>query len=294
MTYRTEGIRSTAPVSWRSFGGLCGVCWTAQGAPGATGYYISPDPRVMLFFDDVSAQIRVSDSSDDITTEARPLLRAIFVPAGVPMWTRFFAGHRFSHLDLHISRDWLLRRLEPLMGRSEAQAALQRPVESQDVQALEVVARALAQEIARPTRHEIFAESLAFSLIAGLLDFGSGREIEAPVTGGLTPSQVRRLRSLVEASGGARLSNAILAETVGLSESWFGQAFKKTMGKTPLQWQQEQRIAQAKELLVVDGTLRIAEIADRFGFADQAHFTRVFRQCEGTTPASWRRARRGG
>ena len=35
----------------------------------------------------------------------------------------------------------------------------------------------------------------------------------------------------------------------------------------------------------------IAEIAAQYGFADQAHFTKVFRQFTGDTPAAWRKRR---
>ncbi|TKD21680.1 helix-turn-helix transcriptional regulator [Rhodobacter capsulatus] len=64
-----------------------------------------------------------------------------------------------------------------------------------------------------------------------------------------------------------------LAEAVGLSPSRFSQAFKKTTGKTPLQWQQERRIDPVKRALL-SSKMMIADVSMQVGFADQAHLTR--------------------
>jgi len=79
-----------------------------------------------------------------------------------------------------------------------------------------------------------------------------------------------------------------MAETVGLSESWFAHVFRQTTGKTPMQWQLARRIELAKTLLR-DGDLPVALIAAHVGFNDQAHLTRMFRQVTGDTPAAFRR-----
>ena len=287
MICRTEGIRSTAPVQWRSYSGMCVVQWEAYGEAGASGYYRSPDPRVMLFFNDVSGNIVLSERDNDPVSRWRPMLRALFVPAGVPMWTQFGSSHTFSHLDLHLSSDWLLGRLAPMMGEAAARAALRRPVEVQEPGPLATLAQALADEIAAPSRGAHFAESLAIALLTGLIDPPEEIVEEKPAQGGLTPHQLRRLRQLMAEARG-RLTNAELSRAVGLSEGWFCHAFKKTTGKTPLQWQQELRIAMVKESLV-RSDMTIAEIALRHDFADQGHLTRVFRRHEGTTPSAWRR-----
>lgn len=43
--------------------------------------------------------------------------------------------------------------------------------------------------------------------------------------------------------------------------------------------------------LVADTALPLAEIAAGAGYADQAHFSRAFREFGGTTPAGWRARR---
>ena len=289
MTCYTEGIRAIAPARWRGLDGSMSVYWDAEGQSGAKGYYLSPDPRIVFFFNDVSAHICMSNHDMQRQRNSRPMSRAIYVPAGMPLWTSFTSSHRFSHLDLHLHKDRLLRFLAPSVGKSAASAALRRPVETQDVGALETLAGLLVEEVSNPTRHQVYAESLVGSIVASMLDIP---EENAETNGRLTQAQMNKLLARF-ASGASdeRLTVAEMASTVGLSDSWFAHVFKQTTGKTPLQWQLARRIEHAQNLLV-QSDLAVAEIAAQLGFADQAHFTKAFRQIAGETPAAWRRLHR--
>jgi AraC family transcriptional regulator len=288
MTCYTEGIRAIAPVKWRGLDGLMSVFWDAEGQSGAKGYYLSPDPRIVFFFNDVSSQIRMSNREEGFEQHYRPMTRAIYVPAGVPLWTNFTSMHRFSHLDLHLHKDRMLRFLSPSVGTSVALAALRRPVEIQDVEALGTLARLLVGEVLNPSKHPVYAESLVGSIVTGLLDIPEhGNQ---PANGRLTQAQMNKLISRVNARSDRRLTVAEMAETVGLSESWFANVFKQTTGKTPLQWQLGTRIDLAKKLLM-ESDLTLVDVAAQLGFSDQAHLTKAFRQIAGETPAAWRRLR---
>jgi AraC-like DNA-binding protein len=288
MTCYTEGIRALAPVKWRGYDGLMSVFWDAEGQSGARGYYLSPDPRIVIFFSDVSPHIRMTNREGGGGQHYRPMTRAIYVPAGVPLWTSFTSMHRFSHLDLHVHKDRLLRFLSPSVGTSVALTALRRPVEIQDVGSIETLAGLLVGEVSNPSNHAVYAENLVGSIIAGLLDIPEhdGR----PGNGRLTQAQMNKLLSRINARGDCRLTVAEMAATVGLSESWFANVFKQTTGKTPLQWQLGRRIELAQKLLV-ESDLTVAGIAAQLGFTDQAHLTKAFRQIAGETPAAWRRLR---
>lgn len=288
LTSSTRGIRPSVPARWRAFEDMCAIYWQAVGDKGAEGYYLSPDPRLMLFFENVSDRIAISDRDCGDAAQWRPMLSALFIPSGVPIWTRFLQDLRFSHLDLHFRRDWLEAQLERSLGAETASAALRRRHEVQDGGALALVARALVAELDTPSSAPQFAESLALSLMTGLVSRAEPAAQAVTSSGGLAPAQMRRLRAMVAAAGGRRLTNAEFSAGLGLSEGWFCHAFKRTTGQTPLRWQQEQRLALVKQSLVT-GELSIAEIAAQFGFSDQAHLTRVFRQSEGVPPATWRR-----
>jgi len=290
MSWKTEGIQVAAPVQWRQLDGLVSVLWEAESQAGASGYYLADDPRIMFFFNDVSSNVRISDRNDDFTRNSRSMARAVYVPAGVPMWTSSKSAHRFSHLNLHLHKDRALRYLMPSVGSSAAQTAIRRPVELQDVSAIEALAKLLADEIRNPSKHAVYAESLVGSIVAGLLDIPP--ETSERAAGRLTQAQMNKLQSHIEKRGDYRMTIADMAATVDLSESWFASVFKQTTGKSPLQWQLSKRIDQAKQLLA-DGDLPVATIAAQLGFSDQAHLTRVFRQIAGETPAAWRKLQQG-
>ena len=286
MTSHTEGINPISSVKWRSFDAMMGVFWEAEGKSGATGYYTSPDPRVMLFFNDVSEHILIGKRQVQPDGNARPMLQALYVPASVPMWSRFANDHKFSHLDLHINKRWLVDRLTPVFGQAEAPGGIACSVETQDILTVLTIATALKQEIIEPKHHPLYFESLAIALITSLLSPPISREVLPNQFGGITPSQMKKLHKVLENNHSKRVSKAALADAIGLSSSWFSHAFKETTGKTPLQWQQECRIAKVKTVLLKQER-SIADAAAQFGFADQAHLTRVFRSCEGITPAVW-------
>jgi AraC family transcriptional regulator len=82
-----------------------------------------------------------------------------------------------------------------------------------------------------------------------------------------------------------------IAELTGLSESQFGRAFKLSMGISPHKWLTGMRISEAQELLK-EGKLSLTEIAIATDFAEQSHFTRVFKEIVGVSPGIWQRQNR--
>jgi AraC family transcriptional regulator len=72
-----------------------------------------------------------------------------------------------------------------------------------------------------------------------------------------------------------------------MSKYYFIELFKQSMGMTPHQYVIQQRIKRAQDLLS-DRTLAISEISLACGFANQSHFTRLFRTLTGMTPKAYR------
>ncbi|AMY68756.1 helix-turn-helix domain-containing protein [Frigidibacter mobilis] len=282
---QTEGITPVAPPQWRRLDGVMGIFWEARGARGANGYYLSNHPRISLFFNDVSS-IRISNDPGAARQPGRPMARVLYIPAGMPMWTRFTADHAFSHLDIHLHRDRLLKMLVPALGRSAALEVLARPVETAETRVIDTLAGLLLDEIRAPSRHPLHAETLVAGMVTGLLDLGNAEPDRAGAQ--LTKRQMRKLVACFRAGGGHGLSVSDMSRAVGLSESWFSHLFKNTTGTTPLQWQLRQRVELAQGLLSGSG-LSVADVAGRLGFSDQAHLTKVFRHVTGETPAAWRR-----
>ena len=293
MQAEIDGIRALLPAKWRCLDGIVGVHWDAEGHAGASGYYLSPDPRIMFFFNDVSSHIQVADQRGGDNHGERGMARAIYVPAGVPMWTRFTRRHRFSHLDLHLHHDRLMRYISPVIGASAARATLKQPVELHDPGPLTSLAALVVDELSTHVRHPAFAENLIGSIVTGFLDLHADDPSGAAASGRLTQAQLNRLSTYFAHCGGRRLAVKEMADVVGLSESWFATVFRQTTDMTPLQWQLARRIDLAQKLLC-DTTMSIAEISVQLGFTDQAHMTKVFRTVTGDTPAAWRRTHQAG
>src|SRR2546428_667875 len=103
--------------------------------------------------------------------------------------------------------------------------------------------------------------------------------------GGLSGGAKRRALELIDARLDARLTVDMLAREVGLSPAHFARAFKETVGRAPHQYLLWLRLERARRLLeLCDADL--SDIAQRTGFADQAHFTRLFKRAYGITPGA--------
>ena len=82
-----------------------------------------------------------------------------------------------------------------------------------------------------------------------------------------------------------------LAAVTRLSKSHFSRAFKLSFRVSPHAYIVALRVSHARALLS-DGDEQISQIAAACGFADQAHFCRVFHRSVGCAPGLWRRRRR--
>lgn len=83
-----------------------------------------------------------------------------------------------------------------------------------------------------------------------------------------------------------------LSGVAGVSKGQLARGFKGTVGMTTGEYHRRVRVAHAaRELAETDAT--IARVARGAGFADQAHFTRVFGELYGVTPGVFRASLRG-
>lgn len=78
-----------------------------------------------------------------------------------------------------------------------------------------------------------------------------------------------------------------MAEYAGLSPSRFRAVFVRWMGMPPHQYLTQRRIDRARHLLSGD-ELSIKQIARQCGFADEFHFSKVFRRIDGLPPSLYR------
>jgi AraC-like DNA-binding protein len=117
---------------------------------------------------------------------------------------------------------------------------------------------------------------------------GASKEGETNVAqGGLASWQERAITRYIDSRLHAKFSLQGLAAVVELSPSHFCRACRRSFQCSPMQLVMQRRVIAAKQLLRKD-VMTLRELALFCGFADQAHFTRVFRAATGDTPRRWR------
>jgi AraC family transcriptional regulator len=137
-----------------------------------------------------------------------------------------------------------------------------------------------------------FIDHLMLAFLAHVVGtYGGMRSFYPPQRGGLAPWQEKRAKEIIAANLGKEVSLLEIARECGLSAAYFSRAFKVSTGTTPHAWLQACRIEQAKDLLLKREP-SLADIATTCGFADQSHFTKIFRRLAHATPGAWRRLRR--
>ena len=151
---------------------------------------------------------------------------------------------------------------------------------------------ALKYEADSRNAHGLAMVEAVTSALGHLLVRHAGVEQPRPIhnRGGLSAVAKRRVLELIDAALDARLTVEMLSREVGLSVAHFARAFKETMGRAPHQYLLALRLERARRLLETTEA-SLSDIAQRAGFADQAHFTRLFKRAFGTTPGALMRTR---
>jgi len=106
------------------------------------------------------------------------------------------------------------------------------------------------------------------------------------------PSAVARAIELLEADLANAPGLAALAAAVDLHPSHLARAFRAARGETIGEYVRRRRVERSVALLG-RADVSLAEVAAAAGFADQAHFGRVFKRHLGTTPGARRREMQG-
>jgi AraC family transcriptional regulator len=99
-------------------------------------------------------------------------------------------------------------------------------------------------------------------------------------------------RDRLHADVAARPSLGELAASVGVHPVTLARAFRRAFGCTVGEYLRRLRIERAAGQLA-SSTQPLAEIALAAGFADQSHFSNVFRRRVGMSPSAYRREVRG-
>lgn len=118
-----------------------------------------------------------------------------------------------------------------------------------------------------------------------------GAESRVEVANLSRPRDLRIEKALraMQAEPERRWTLAELAKRAGASRSTFARVFAAELGETPGSWLSRKRLEFARELLET-GHAKLAEIAERVGYASEFALSRAFKRHFGIAPGRLRRA----
>lgn len=217
--------------------------------------------------------------------------KIVLLPRGTPA-AQHTSGGECGLLLLNIDSSFLgsvgLERLD--MDPAHVELAEQYAV--WDRLAVEIGVTLIGLRDSHNPSDNLYAESLIHTLaLHSLRQYGVFPAKFERLSGGLSLTALRRVKDYIHQHPGNDLTLADLSKLANFSVCHFSTLFKASTGQSVHQYVLEQRIAEAKQL-VLTSSLALAEIADAVGFADQSHFTRTFKRIVGTTPGALQKHRK--
>ena len=206
-----------------------------------------------------------------------------FIPADMRTWAYSDNIESVRELRLTFDCQTVRERLGPDMKLMESECPR---LMFHDERILQC-ARLLADECdaSSPSAY-LYGEGLTVALLAACFQPPAKQDLH-----GLAGWQLRRVTEFIHEYLNVPLTLAQLAELADLSSSQFARLFKESTGIPPHRYQLRARIERSQELLL-SSKEPLSEIAIATGFADQSHFTRVFRNFTGATPKQWKTDRK--
>jgi AraC family transcriptional regulator len=160
---------------------------------------------------------------------------------------------------------------------------------ARDEQVAGMLSAMLAEARAGNPAGDLFSQSISLALLAHVYDRYDRSKAAHRVEGRLSQRQIDIVSRYVREHIAYDLSIVGLARLLQLSPAYFCKAFSKTLGVTPHRFVVSERISIARERLRTPSAPPLVEIALGLGFADQAHFSNVFRNLVGCSPSEFRR-----
>jgi AraC-like DNA-binding protein len=148
--------------------------------------------------------------------------------------------------------------------------------------------RLLADRLTQLSGVEVLVLSRQFLDLLALALNADGRIPQSSETA-IRAAHLQRIQHFIRTHlGDPSLSPQNIAAACGISLRYLHTLFTSS-GQTVGQWVKEQRLQACHDTLIRVGSIEsIAQVASRWGFSDQAHFCRVFKEHFGCAPSELR------
>ncbi len=203
------------------------------------------------------------------------------IDAGTLMIWDTTMGHYYGNATEPWSHSWIHcggRRAVELLHTSGITVGL--PLATREELFLDTL-QSLYEEMIHPLQNASILESL---LRIALLRINR----ELPAVKAAIPAHLLAVQQTIEKAWRDNLSLGDLAQQAHLSASHFSAEFRRHFGIAPLQYQTQLRM-EAAVYLLRDINLSIANIAERVGYPDIYHFSKIFKKYFNLSPRAKRR-----
>jgi len=190
-----------------------------------------------------------------------------------------YLGIRIDFTPREVADFMLEMQLQPPAAAEAPPAAY---VEQAD-EALLAVFERLLQLLERPRDVPVLARLIKQELIYHFLMAPRGGSLAHAVSGGAREKAVGEAISWIRDHYAEPLRIESLAKTVRLSPSVLHRRFKAVTVMSPLQYQKQVRLLEARKLLMAGG-VEAATVAYRVGYESPSQFSREYRRLFGATP----------
>jgi len=190
-----------------------------------------------------------------------------------------FAGSEegFGYRILYVDPARISAACEVITGRCRALPFVRRPV-LRSARLARTIETAFACAL-----EPLAVDAVVLQLAESLLEEATGTRTSAGPTELVA---VARARAFLDAACDRVVRSAELEAASGLSRFALARQFRSMLGTSPYRYSLMRRLEYARDRL--DAAEPAASAALAAGFADQAHFTRVFRAAFGLTPMRYR------
>jgi len=185
----------------------------------------------------------------------------------------------FGYRMLYIEPALIFQAVQAICGRPCALPFVRAPVLVNEKLAAAI--RGAFQSASEP----LATDSLIVQLADGLVDADPSCQ-RAPLPRHLDLMALRRARQFLSAEKARVVRSSELEAVTGLTRYELARQFRLLCGTSPYRYLIMRRLEYARELIARQQPL--ADTALEAGFADQAHFSRMFKAAFGITPARYR------
>jgi AraC-like DNA-binding protein len=194
----------------------------------------------------------------------------------------------FLGLGLCFSADRVARALLELSdagvsGTYEDVPAFLLPHDDAIAGAVERVLMAFGDPVERRLLLPLYADEILFRLLRSDAAAVVRNSVSRPDAG-----RILNAMQFIRANVSRTLSVDRIARHVAMSPSHFAHRFRAVARVSPMRYQRDLRLEQARTLLIGNG-VRAGEVASRVGFESQSHFTREFKRRYGVPPSHYLR-----